>query len=190
MPRSKLAVSFGAKLDLDMVVGDEPPVAAEAVVVPQDVNLIMGDVEPLVEAAETAAEILGRAEAARPRRLGTLVVARVRRGAPLVLQAIVYDFERSPPARADHVFESLVLAFEEAKTRGLTCLAVRPVGTAHAGVEPAAFLRALTQVCYSSAELGTSLRRVHLLLPSPEELARYEALLQRLVPGRTRKGQP
>ncbi len=187
MPRSKLAVSFGAKLDLDMVVGDEPPSGAEGLVVPQDVNLIMGDVEPVEDGGEAGDEVVERAAAARPRRPGTLVVARARRGAPLLLQAVVYDFERTPPAREDHVFEALVLAFEEAKSRGLSCLAVRPLGTAHAGIEAAAFLRLLTQVCYSSAELGTSLRRVHLLLPSPDDMTRYESLLQRLVPGRTRK---
>ena len=45
----------------------------------------------------------------------------------------------------------------------------------------------LAQVCYSSAEMGTTLRRVHLLLPSPEELVRYEVLLQTLVERRGRK---
>ena len=53
-------------------------------------------------------------------------------------------------------------------------MAVQPLGTAHAGLEAARFLRLLTQICYSSAELGTTVRRVHLLLPSPDELARYE----------------
>ena len=49
------------------------------------------------------------------------------------------------------------------------------------------FLGLLAQVCYSSAEMGTTLRRVHLLLPSPEELLRYEVLLQTLVERRGRK---
>jgi hypothetical protein len=60
-------------------------------------------------------------------------------------------------------------------------LAVRPIGTAHNGVSPEVFLRLLTQVCYSTAELGTSLRRVSLLVPSPEELERYQGLLKGLV---------
>jgi hypothetical protein len=29
--------------------------------------------------------------------------------------------------------------------------------------------------------MGTTVRRVHLLLPSPDELSRYESLLQRLM---------
>ena len=116
------------------------------------------------------------------------MVAPPRKGAPLVLQAIVYDFERSPPSRELHVFEALLAAFEEAKARGLSSVAVQPLGTAHAGLEAARFLRLLTQICYSSAELGTTVRRVHLLLPSPEELTRYEGLLQALVEKRHRRG--
>ncbi len=64
---------------------------------------------------------------------------------------------------------------------------MQPLGTAHAGLDPALFLGLLAQVCYSSAEMGTTLRRVHLLLPSPEELVRYEVLLQTLVERRGRK---
>jgi hypothetical protein len=45
-------------------------------------------------------------------------------------------------------------------------------------VSPARFLDLLIQVCYSASELGTSLRHVHLLLESPQELAHYEQLLQ------------
>ena len=47
MSRSRLALSFGEKLDLDLVVGDAPPPATGAVVVPQDVHLILGEVGPL-----------------------------------------------------------------------------------------------------------------------------------------------
>jgi hypothetical protein len=180
----KLGVSFGAKLELDIVVGEQPPAATEAVVVPQDVNLIMGDVEPIEDTSETTQDVLARGVEARPRRAGTLVVGGAPQGAPLLMQAIVYDFEHSPPACEDHVFEALVRALEEAKTRGLSRIAVRPLGTAHAGIEPAEFLRLLAQACYSCAELGTTLRKVHLLLPSPEELARYEGLLQQVVQAR------
>src|SRR5215470_2355974 len=113
----KLAVSFGAKLDLDILVGDQPPPATEAMVVPQDVNLIMGDLEPIEDTTETTQDVLARGVEARPRRAGSLVVGGAPQGAPLLLQAIVYDFEHSPPACADHVFEALVRAFEEAKAR-------------------------------------------------------------------------
>jgi hypothetical protein len=51
------------------------------------------------------------------------------------------------------------------------------VGTAHGGLSAERFLNVLSQVCYSSAELGTSLRRVYVLLASAEELGQYETLL-------------
>jgi len=184
--RARFAVSFGESLDLDLVAGDEAPAATEAVVVPQDVHLILGDVATIEDTRETPEQVLAASAQDRPRRPGSIVVAPPKQGAPLTLQAIVYDFESSPPAREAHVFEALLTAFEEAKARCMSCVAVLPLGTAHAGLTPDRFLALLAQVCYSSAELGTSLRRVHLLLPSPEELARYEALLAQVVDKKSR----
>jgi len=184
--RARFAVSFGESLDLDLVAGDEAPAATEAVVVPQDVHLILGDVATIEDTRETPEQVLAASAQDRPRRPGSIVVAPPKQGAPLTLQAIVYDFESSPPAREAHVFEALLTAFEEAKARCMSCVAVLPLGTAHAGLTPDRFLALFAQVCYSSAELATSLRRVHLLLPSPEELARYEALLAQVVDKKSR----
>lgn len=181
MARSRVALSFGKALELDLVMGEDPPPATGAVVVPQDVHLILGDAAATIEERETPEQVLASASQERPRRPGSIVVAPAREGAPLLVQAIVYDFDRQPPAREVHVFEALLAAFEEARTRGLKTLAVQPLGTAHAGLTPDRFLSLLVQVCYSSAEMGTTLRRVHLLLPSPDELARYESLLQGLM---------
>jgi hypothetical protein len=80
------------------------------------------------------------------------------------------------------VFEALMSAFEEAGSRRLTAMAVRPLGTAHSGISAERFLALLSQVCFTAVELGTSLRRVHLLLDSPAELMLYERLLRALVP--------
>jgi O-acetyl-ADP-ribose deacetylase (regulator of RNase III) len=179
--RSRIAVSFGEKLALDLLVAEDAPPLAQALVVPQDVNLILGDVDPVVEEVGTADEAVGAGASFRPRRLGSVTVLRPREGKPLVLQAIVYDFDKSPPAREEHVFEALMAAFEEARARGLARVAVRPIGTAHAGLQPALFLRQLVQVCYTSAELGTSVRRVFLLIPSPDEMERYQTLLKGLI---------
>lgn len=179
--RSRIAVSFGEKLALDLLVAEDAPPLAQALVVPQDVNLILGDVDPVVEEAGTADETVGAGASFHPRRLGSVTVLRPREGKPLVLQAIVYDFDKSPPAREEHVFEALMAAFEEARARGLARVAVRPIGTAHAGLQPALFLRQLVQVCYTSAELGTSVRRVFLLIPSPDEMERYQTLLKGLI---------
>jgi O-acetyl-ADP-ribose deacetylase (regulator of RNase III) len=181
--RSRIAVSFGEKLALDLLVAEDAPAAAQALVVPQDVNLILGDVEPVVDAAvaDGGEQLVAESSSFRPRRLGSVAVLRPRQGKALVLQAIVYDFDRSPPAREEHVFEALMTAFEEVRARGLARVAVRPIGTAHAGLAPTSFLRLLVQVCYSSAELGTTLRRVFLLIPSPDEMESYQTLLKGLV---------
>jgi len=181
MSRSRLAVSFGEKLALDLLVAEEAPPQTQALVVAQDVNLILGDVEPVVEDQAPAEEVVGEASGFRPRRLGSLVILRPRDAHPLVFQAIVYDFGKTPPTREEPVFEALLAAFEEARTRGLTRLAVRPIGTAHSGLSAVQFLRLLTQVCYTAAELGTTVKRVSLLIPSPEELERYQGLLRSLV---------
>jgi O-acetyl-ADP-ribose deacetylase (regulator of RNase III) len=181
-----MALSFGERLDLDLMVGEDPPPLTGAMVVPQDVHLILGEIGPLEDTRETPQQVLAAAGAHRPRRPGSVVVAASREGSPLILQAIVYDFERSPPAREIHVFEALIAAFEEARTRGIRSVAIHPLGTAHAGLDPERFLELLAQVCYSSAELETTVRHVHLLLPSPAELSRYEDLLQALVDRRGR----
>lgn len=179
--RSRLAVSFGEKLALDLLVAEDAPPLAQALVVPQDVNLILGDVEPVVEDTGPAEEVVGETASFRPRRLGSVAVLQSKEGKPVVLQAIVYDFDRTPPAREEHVFEALMTAFEEVRSRGLARVAVRPIGTAHAGLAPAVFLRQLVQVCYTSAELGTTVKRVFLLIPSPDEMERYQALLKVLI---------
>lgn len=180
MGRTRTFVSFGEKLALDLLVAEEAPPLSQALVVAQDVNLILGDVEPIVE--EAAAEDSEKgALAFRPRRLGSVVVLKPQEGKPLLLQAIVYDFDRVPPASEEAVFESLVTCFEEARSRGLGRIAFRPLGTSHGGLVPATFLRLLTQACYTAAEMGTSLRRVFLLIPSPDEMQRYQALLREIV---------
>jgi hypothetical protein len=158
-------------------------------VVPQDVNLIMGEMEVVDETAEALAQVALRAARARPVRPGSVRVLRAEPGAHLLLEAVVYDFERSPPTSAAVVFEGLVGAFEVAHARGVSALAVKPLGTDGGGLLPEQFLRLLVQVCYSAAELGTSLRHVHLLLESPVLLARYETLLPVIVRAR-RPPQP
>jgi hypothetical protein len=181
MRRSRLGLSFGDVLDLNLLLDDEPPPSTDVVVIPQDVHLLLGELTALEEPPETRAELLAAALRQRPRRRGTLVVPPPRRGEPLVLQAIVYDFDDTPPARELHVFEVLLAAFEEAKARGLGSLALHPLGTRYAGIAASRFLDLLIQVCFSAAELGTSLRHFHLLLGSADELARYRELLESLA---------
>lgn len=181
MPRTRTFVSFGEKLALDLLVAEDAPPVAQALVVPQDVNLILGDVEPVLEETTGAEEATETAASFRPRRLGSVVVLKPQAGKPLLLQAIVYDFDRVPPATEEPVYEALVTCFEEARTRGLGRIALRPLGTAHGGLQPAAFLRLLTQSCYTAAEMGTTLRRVFLLIPSPDEMERYQSLLKAIV---------
>jgi len=183
---SGFALAFGEAMELDLVSGGGTPPQTGALVVPQDVYLILGEVTTIGDDAppvRSADQVLSEALRQRPRRRGSVLASPQQPGQPLVLQAIVYDFEDTPPTRESFVFEALMAAFEEASARRLLALAVRPLGTAHAGIEPERFLALLTQVCYTSVELGTSLRRVHLLLESPAELALYERLLRGLAPG-------
>jgi hypothetical protein len=189
--RSRVALAFGEALELDVVSAAGAPPETGALVVPQDVYLILRDVTAGDEeaAVRTPAQALSEALRQRPRRRGTIVAGPRRAGTPLVLQAIVYDFEDAPPTRESFVFEALMAAFEEAGTRGLSSVAVQPLGTDHGGIAPERFLLLLTQVCYSSVELGTSLRRVHLLVSSPLELELYERLLREAAGGGRSQGR-
>jgi O-acetyl-ADP-ribose deacetylase (regulator of RNase III) len=179
--RSRVVLAFASGLELDLVMAGDPPPATAAVVVPQDVHRILGEVTTVEDPRERVEDVARAAVAPeRPARPGTIVVVSEGEG-PLVVEAIVYDFERVPPALEIHVFEALLATFEEARGRGLRTLAVPPLGTSHGGLPAERFLRLLVQVCYSAAEMGTPLRQVHLLVPSPDELAVYEALLPGLL---------
>ena len=142
MTRSRSALRFGETLALDLVVGEGIPPAAEAIVVAQDVNMIMGNVEAVVEASEPSDDLAARLSDFQPQRAGSLVVGPMRKAKPLLLQAVVYDFDRTPPSWEEPVFEALLTAFEEAKARGFSSLAVRPLGTAHSGLSATAWIRA------------------------------------------------
>jgi hypothetical protein len=180
LTRSRYTLSFCGRLELDLVGGDTPPADSQALVVPQDVYLILGEVGLIEETREPLAAVWAALGRLKPKPRGSVLVSPGSGGAPLLLQAIVYDFEDAPPVRSVHVFEALLTAFEEARRRKLGSLALHPLGTAHHGVAAEEFVCLLSQVCLSAAELGTSLKHVHLLLPSPDELARYEGLLTSL----------
>ena len=85
MPRTRTFVSFGEKLALDLLVAEEAPPVAQALVVPQDGNLILGDVEPVLEETTGAEEATETAASFRPRRLGSAVVLKPQAGKPLLL---------------------------------------------------------------------------------------------------------
>ncbi len=180
MTRSRFSLSFHGRLELDVVLGEGPPPDAQAVVVPQDVYLILGEVSLIEETREPVAEVWAALGRIRPRPRGTVLVSPGTEGAPVVLQAIVYDFEDAPHARPIHVFEALLAAFEEARRLKVKGLAVHPLGTAHQGLSEAEFVRLLSQVCFSAAEMGTTVRSVHVLVPSAGSLECYEALLRDL----------
>ena len=180
-PLTRRRLRFGNGLDLELALGDDVPSGAEVMVVPQDVNLIMGEVTLIEETGEAPGEAVTAASASSPRAPGSVVVGPRQAGQPLVFQAVVYDFQRAPPTCEEHVFAALLTAVEEARSRGVRCLGVQPVGTAHGGLTADRFLSVLSQVCYTAAELGTSVRRVYLLLASPEELGRYEALVSEVM---------
>jgi hypothetical protein len=176
--RSRVVLSFGGRLELDVVAGERVPAATDLLIVAQDVNLVLGEVGTLEDTGETAQEVLALERFRQSARPGSILVAPTQQGAPLVLQAVVYDFAVTPPVDSRVVFETLVSCFEEARKRRLARLALAPIGTAHGGIEAGRFLSLLTQICYSAVELGTSLKQVHLLVRSSEEIATYEALIR------------
>jgi hypothetical protein len=172
---------FGNGLNLELTLGDESTAVPEALIIPQDVNLIMGEVTVLEETGETPGDAVAAAAAITPRAPGSLLVGPRRPGHPLLFQAVVYDFQHSPPVREEHVFEALVTAFEKAGALGVRTLALRPLGTAHGGLAAGRFLGLLAQVCYSASQMGTTLERVLLLLPTEEERGAYRELAENLV---------
>lgn len=151
MLHSRLRLTFGGSLELGLCMGEGAPPESQALVVPQDVHLLLDEAVAAEDPGESPEGAAGGAAAAEPRLPGTLVV---RAGSPLLLQAVVYDFARTPHARAGDVYEALTGSLEEARQRGLTRLAVQPVGTAHMGIDPRTFLRLLLLACSTAASSG------------------------------------
>ena len=118
MLRSRLTLSFGRSLELALLVGEGAPEGSQALVEPQDVNLILGEVGLLDPANADPHEWARRAADEPVRRPGSIVVT-ARRARPLRMQAVVYDFARTPHAREAEVFEALLSCFEEARACGV-----------------------------------------------------------------------
>jgi len=180
MLRSALTLGFQSGLEFALCAGSGVPEGSQALVVPQDVELLLGECALVSEQRDPLdladlLKVVGRGS----RRLGSVLMSAAR-DRPLLFEAVVYDFARTPHAHEEHVFEALVTVLEETRLRSLRRLALQPLGTAHTGIAPALFLRLLLLACQGAAELGTSLTHVTLLLPSQPELLRYETLLRAL----------
>ena len=101
MLHSRLRLSFGASLELGLCMGEGAPPETQALVVPQDVHLLLGEAAPLEDHGDSPEHAARRAAAAEPRAPGALVV---RAGRPLLLQAVVYDFVDSRAGKHAQAF--------------------------------------------------------------------------------------
>jgi len=118
------------RFDLDLRESLRQRLRPDALVLQEDRNLVMGPpglLDPHVEA--DVDEALRAAAAQRPVPLGRFVVSRPANGpAPLAYGAVVHDFDSRPTCRPGDVRRSLTAIFADADRRGLSNLAIEPIG--------------------------------------------------------------
>jgi hypothetical protein len=173
--RSPFDLVYGNRLTLGLARRMMPEI--EILVVPEDVNLIMETIEEITIDGLTLVDALRACEQCHSRPLGSIVPRRKETG-PLILAAIVYDFSHDPIAEISDVFIALVNAFEEANRQRAQAIAVKPLGTRPTAVASSEFWSVLTQVCRTTAELGTSVRRVDLLPDTEADFCAYDERLR------------
>lgn len=138
-----------------------PPFPVDAVAEEQDTARVLGDADVLLEPDESYAQLV-REMGAEPRKEPGGVV--VRNGRPLRLETIVYDFEVEPCCREAWIVAALETILREVAARGITALALPPLGSRHGGFDRRRFLALLRQRLLSGVPAG--LRRVWLIVPA------------------------
>ena len=139
----------------------------EALLVPEDCNLVMGPVEPLdLGLTDQGDYVLHRmaveAAQAAPQALGNIVKQSCRDGRfPLVLKLVVYDFDRRPFVEPLWVRLTLSAALRELNRQGVRSLCMGALGCSHGGLSPYIFGTLLVDTLLSLPMDG-SLTRMNL----------------------------
>jgi len=157
---------------MDIGLFDADSCEPHAIVREEDVQLILSAAAELRPVPETFARIERMALEARRHEPGSVVV---RAGRPLSMLAIIHDVDREPSCCEEWILAATRAVFREAQWRGLTTIAMPPLGTVHGGLAPEQGIELLATVL---GEPGTAHPGTLLLQGVGAELLRSRALLQ------------
>ncbi len=142
-------------LDVRFREGKPEDHAAHALLVPEDRNLVMGPVEPLVaEPGEEGDYVLHRmaveAAQAAPQDVGNIIKQRCDQGNfPLVMKLVVYDFSQKSFVRPLWVQLTLMAALGELIRFETASISLGALGCSHGGISPRTFGGLLVDTLFS-----------------------------------------
>lgn len=172
------------RFDLDLRESLRHRLRPDALVLQEDRNLVMGPAGVLDPEQEADVDGAVRAAAAQPPiPLGRFVVCRGSDGvAGLTYGAVVHDFESRPTCRPGNVRRSLTAILADADRRGLSTVAVEPLGVLNRhGLTMDGMVEAVDQSLLEASVAIHGNLRVVLLLDRMEQLEEVSHLLRSKV---------
>jgi len=166
---------------LQIQLEEEFSTSVDAVIVSDDVNLIMrqGEIalKPKKIEAEDFKKILAQARKKLPKALGSVILAQGKEAiaygkrfpATHLLIAIVYNFEKSPPCQKKFIEKALKACLKKAESLKVRTLALSPIGCEHKGISLEVFAKILSRLCLKSIKSSSSIKKIFLISSSPEE---------------------
>jgi hypothetical protein len=121
-----------------------PPFTCQALVQEQDTNLLLGDQHTLIEPEQPAWYLANTLERDQPvYRPGDVVI---KRGQPLILQAVVHDIEQEPTTNLETIRLAWQNVIQITAQKNISQLGVPPLGSVHGKIACSDSLQILANV--------------------------------------------
>jgi hypothetical protein len=152
-------LSFGS-IDIVAAPKDSPPFSIDAVAVEEDTFLVLSADPKVRDPHMDLVRIMTNVIKTRPEKPGTVLV---RGKHPLLLLAIVHDFNQKPSCKEKWIVSALNEIFRLTKIRDLTSIALPLLGTLHGSMKKQRFIVLLS---HSLKKFSTRhLKRIWLIVP-------------------------
>jgi hypothetical protein len=152
-------LSFGV-IDIVAAPKDSPPFSIDAVAVEEDTFHVLSADSKVRDPHIDLVRIMTNVINIRPEKPGTVLV---RGKHPLLLLAIVHDFNQEPSCKEKWIVSALNEIFRVTESRDLTSIAIPLLGTLHGSLEKQRFIVLLSRALKRVS--GSHLKRIWLIVP-------------------------
>ncbi len=132
-------------------------ILADAIILPEDRNLIMSP-DSSVDPAELASpeQIAREIASFQPRRLGEVLISSGEKfNTKLLFNAVVYDFDQVPCVTTEIVTRTLKECLLQCRSNDITRVVLPPIGVEHRGIPLRSFVRCLIKSITFSVKCST-----------------------------------
>ena len=164
-------LSFGS-IDIVAAPKDTPPFIVDAVTVEEDTFLVLSADPEVRDPHKNLVQVMTKVIETRPETPGSVLVKGKR---PLLLLAIVHDFNQEPSWREKWIASALDGIFREAESRKLRSIALPLLGTLHGSLEKQRFVLLLRQALERIS--GNHLKHIWLVVPTGTSSKIFKNLL-------------